>query len=167
MKHYPLIFGPTGGLVAGNGFVAHVLIRGRCLLEETDPEFCTVFGVNPGAVAGDGASKSEAYHDFMERMRLVVFEIAGESETFAEFKAQVEELVNATNGPNEHLWREAVELVRSGKVDLEGVRREDAEGAHWVKVDLVATQQPTEETALPIDPEMNESLGTFKLASGF
>ena len=61
MKTYPIIFGPHGGLVAGNGFVASVAIRGRCLFEETGEDFVSVLGVNPGAVASDGETIGEAY----------------------------------------------------------------------------------------------------------
>lgn len=168
MKLYPLIFGPHGGLVAGQGFVAHVVIRGRCLLEETAEDLYSVLGVNPGAVAGDGENMGEAHHDFLERVRLVVIEIADEATDFGDFKAQVEEFVYRTNKPNEKLWNAAVEQVRKGKVDLEGVRREDADSDFWARVDLVAAEDPAEahERLQPglNEPSMREG---FKIAAGF
>lgn len=171
MKHYPLIFGPHGGLVAGNGFIAHVLIRGRCLLEETDDEFVSIFGVNPGAVASDGANSGEAYHGFLERIRLIVFDFADEAEGFESFRGSVEQFVRETNRPNERLWEAAVARVRAGELDLDGVRREDADGAFWVQVDLVT--EDTDDGAQPKQPlraSLNESGVTqddFKMASGF
>jgi hypothetical protein len=168
MKNYPIIFGPHGGLVAGNGFIARVTIRGRCLFEETDQDFYSVLGVDPGAVAGDGNTMGEAHHAFLERVRLIVFEIAEEAEDFESFQAQVRQFVETTNRPNEHLWDRAVELVRAGEVDLEGVRREDADSTSWVKVDLIAA----EDEAGPrprIEPAMNEpsTHEDFQIAAGF
>lgn len=157
MKHYPLIFGPIGGLVAGNGFIARVQIRGRCLLEETDTNFYSVLGVNPGAVAGDGDTISEAHHSFLEGVRLNVFETASEASDFDEFKVLVERFVRQTNRPNEALWRAAVERVRAGEVDIEGVRREDADGEAWVLVELVARDERDDDTPRqPLMASLNE-----------
>jgi len=169
MKHYPLIFGPHGGLVAGNGFIAHISIRGRCLLEETDPEFVSVLGVNPGAVAGDGTNMGEAYQDFLENVRLNVVGIAAEAHDYAEFKALVESFVHGTNRPNENLWRAAVAAVRTGEIDLEGVRREDADSAFWVEVEPVAVDDEREATVPHrLGPALNEPSATredFKLVA--
>lgn len=157
MKHYPLIFPPHGCLVAGNGFVARVVIRGRCLLEETSDDFFSVLGVNPGAVAGDGANTGEAYHDFLEQVKINVFEIADEAADFAAFKTHVERFVNQTNRPNEALWNAAVALVRAGEVDLEGVRRERAESAPWVTVERVAVEKDADSEARAPESSLNET----------
>lgn len=171
MKVYPLIFGPHGGLVAGNGFIAHVLIRGRCLLEETDQDFVSILGVNPGAVAGDGANSGEAYHDFLERVRLIIIDLADEADTFEAFRERVNQFVQQTNKPNEELWKDAVSRVRAGEVDLDGVRREDADSAFWVQVELV-TQDSGEHTTSKraLRSSLNEPAVTpddFKIAAGF
>ena len=169
MKHYPLIFGPSGGLVAGKGFIAHVAIRGRCLLEETGENFFSVLGVNPGAAAGDGANTGEAYHDFLERVRLVVFEIADEADNFEDFAAGVRRFVLETNRPNSEDWQAAVAKVRAGEVDLEGVRREDADREPGVDIVCVAVE-PEPGAAQPLDPSLNEPAAShpdFKIAVGF
>lgn len=169
MKHYPLIFGPHGGLVAGQGFIASVQIRGRCLLEETDTNFYSVFGVNPGAVAGDGETMSEAHHSFLEGVRLNVFEIAADTRDFDDFKARVERFVQQTNRTSEELWKAAVTRVRAGEVDIEGVRREDADSACWVRVDLVARDEKDEDfPRQPLEASLNEPAAThedFKIAA--
>jgi len=168
MKHYPLIFGPHGGLVAGNGFIAQVQIRGRCLLEETGENFFSILGVNPGAVAGDGTNTGEAYRDFLEGIRLNVFEIADEAIDFGAFKAEVERFVGQTNGPHEALWNDAVARVRSGEVDLEGVRREDADSAVWVKVERVSVDREGDAESRPPDSSLNDAAASqsdFVLAS--
>ena len=162
MKHYPLIFPPHGSLVAGNGFVARVIIRGRCVLEETSDEFFSVLGVNPGAVAGDGANTGEAYHDFLEQVKINVFDIADEATDFGDFKARVERFVYQTNRPNEALWNAAVALVRAGEVDLEGVRREDAESAPRVSVERVAVEKDADAESLPPESSLNETAATHE-----
>ena len=171
MKLYPLVFGPHGGLVAGNGFIAHVLIRGRCLLEETGDDFVSILGVNPGAVAGDGGNSGEAYHDFLERVRLIVFDLADEADGFEAFEKSVRQFVHQTNPPNETLWKAAVERVRAGEVDLEGVRREDADSAFGVQVELVRDDAAGEgKPKQPLRSSLNEPAVTqddFKIAAGF
>jgi hypothetical protein len=171
MNLYPIIYGPIGGLVAGNGFIAHVLIRGRCLLEETSEDFVSILGVNPGAVAGDGTNSGEAYHDFLERVRLIVFDLADEADSFETFHERVSQFVDQTNRPNEKLWKAAVSRVRAGEIDLEGVRREDADSAFWSRVEVV-TKDSGQDSAprQPLRSSLNESavtLDEFKIASGF
>ena len=163
-----MIFGPHGGLVAGNGFVARVVIRGRCLLEATGDDFFSVMGVNPGAVAGDGANMGEAHRDFLENIRWAVFAIADEAIDFDDFRAQVRRFVERTNRPNAELWDTAVKAVRAGDIDLEGIRREDADSASWVEVELVAAESPSPNRA-PMQPSLNSPPpdDDFKLAAGF
>lgn len=142
--------------MAGNGFIAHVMIRGRCLLEQTNEEFWSALGVNPGGLAGDGTSMSEAYHDLLERMRLVVFDIAEEAESFEDFADQVRHFVLETNRLNEGDWQDAVAKVRSGELDLEGIRREDADRDSRVEIILVAPEQSEAADRQPISPRLNE-----------
>jgi hypothetical protein len=168
MKTYPIIFGPHGGLVAGNGFIARFSMRGRCLFEETDPDFYSVLGVNPGAVASDGTTMGEAHRAFLDRIRQIAFEIADEAADFAEFSQRVRAFFDRTNRPNEEIWKQDVERVRAGQLDLDGARRQDADGGFWVKVVLVASE--AEETAeTPIVAALNEEPAAYEhyqIASG-
>jgi hypothetical protein len=161
MKTYPIIFGPIGGLVAGNGFIARVAIRGRCLFEETGEDFVSALGVNPGAVASDGTTMGEAHSALLERIRAIVFEIAEETENFEQFSIEVRRFVEETNEPNLRAWEKAVEQVRAGEVDLEGVRREDAEERCCVRVELIVESDPQ------LEPSMNEAscLDEFSIAA--
>jgi hypothetical protein len=158
MMVYPMIFGPHGGLVAGNGFVARVLIRGRCILEETGDDFFSVMGVNPGAVAGDGSTTGEAHHDFLDSLRLAVFSLAEDARDFQEFKSLIEDFFSATNRRNEDLWKAAVSEVRAGELDLAGACRQDADGDFWARVTLVmAEDSEPAQSREPIQPDLNES----------
>lgn len=157
MKRYPIFFGPYGGLVAGNGFIARVSIRGKCLIEETGDDFVSILGVNPGAVAGDGANVAEAYHDFLANLRALVFAIAETSPTFATFEQEVRAAVWETNQPHADLWTAAVAKVRSGDVDMEGVRRESAESDPAVEIYEVGPSD--------IRPDLNEPEPQFEMAA--
>lgn len=156
MKRYPIFFG-HGALVAGSGFVARVSIRGKCLLEETADDYVSVLGVNPGAVAGDGANVGEAYHDFLANLRALVFAIAETAPDFATFEREVRAVVWDTNRHHAELWTEAVAKVRAGEIDLQGVRREDADSDPLVEVELV--------TPPNIRPELNEPEPRFEVAA--
>lgn len=157
MKRYPIFFGPFGWLVAGNGFIARVSIRGKCLIEETGDDFVSMLGVNPGAVAGDGANVGEAYHDFLASLRALVFAIAETSPDFAAFEEEIRAAVWETNQPHAELWTDAVAKIRSGEVDMEGVRRENAESDPVVEIDQV---NPPD-----IRPELNEPEPQFEVAA--
>jgi hypothetical protein len=170
MNRYPILFGPHGGLVAGKGFIAHVSIRGRCIIEETGEGFFSALGVNPGAVAGDGASMGEAYRNLLERVRLVVFEIADEADDFEGFAEQVRRFVLETNRLNAADWMAAVARVRAGDLDLEGVRRENADRETEVEILRVAIQPEQDVDHQAPNPSLNEPIEThddLKIAVGF
>jgi hypothetical protein len=146
---YPLVFG-FGGLVAGKGFVASVGLQGRALVEEGEGE-TWIYGVNPGGVAADAPTRSEAFQAFKEACRSVVLDLADVSATFEEFKAGVGQFFHETNGPTEAEWREAVEEVRAGRLTVEGLPKNDgsADREPAVKVELVAGAPASAEKASP------------------
>jgi hypothetical protein len=156
MDRIPLFFN-SGGLVAGRGFIANVSIEGRCILERTGKDFVSFLGVNPGGVAGQGDTQSEAYHDFLENLRLVVFEFADEATNFEPFKALVEQFVLEANRPFEQAWHSAVADVRAGKIDRSNYPRVlDADRPASVSVELVAVQTPGETAPTRnLDPDLN------------
>lgn len=157
METYPLFFS-YGGLVAGRGYLASVQIDGRCLFERTSSEFVSYFGVNPGGVAGQGSGQQEASRDFLEHVRLVVFELAEEAESFDRFKKLVKDFVQASNPRAGELWSKAVEAVRAGKVDKSKYSREvPAEQPAAVRVREVRYQPSAMKPALNRRP--SESIG--------
>lgn len=158
MDRIPLFFNRRL-LVAGRGFIAQVAIEGRCILELTDEGFVSFLGVNPGAVAGQGDSRGEAYHDLLENVRLVLIDLANEAPGFERFKDLVERFVLETNRPFEAAWRAAVEDVHAGKVDHSDYPRAvDAARPPSVTVELLAEQRagraaPTRELAPDLNPQ--------------
>ncbi|MGH7857508.1 MAG: hypothetical protein ACREQY_09270 [Candidatus Binatia bacterium] len=147
---YRLFFN-TGGLVAGRGFVAHVAIKGRCLLEHTEPDFFTYFGVSPAASAGQGGTPDEARRSFLDNVKANVFWLAEQADGFERFESELRRFVLEQNVASETDWNEAVRAVRSGEVDTSGYsKRVEAEQAAQVAVRIV---DPARER---IEPDLNE-----------
>jgi hypothetical protein len=157
MDKIPLFFN-HGGLVAGRGLIARVVIEGRCILEHTGTDFVSFLGVNPGAVAGQGSTRREAFHDLLENVRLVIIDIATEARDFEQFESLVKRFAMEANRPFEAAWRAAVADVRAGKVDRSDYPRAlDAARPAAVTVELVALQH-ADETAPTRDlaPDLNQ-----------
>lgn len=170
MTRYPMFF-RHGGLVAGRGFIARVSVWGRCLFEKTDEDLCSFLGVNPGSVAGDGATLQEAHRDFLERVKLVVFDIADEATDYENFRQAVGRFVQDTSEENEADWQAAVARVRSGELDLPGYRRLDAHATEVrVHVELVAEQRDDDAVVeAQLRPGLNEAATDepLEMAVGF
>lgn len=93
--------------ILGDGFVSHVEIDGRALLEKypEDEREWIVIGVAPSGVAGDGGTPQEAFSDYCGHLRSVLFDFAAEAGTHEEFEAMFEERL----GPTELLKKQWVE----------------------------------------------------------
>lgn len=161
MDRIPLFF-TRSLMVAGRGFIARVAIEGRCILERTQDGFVSFLGVNPGAVAGQADSRSEAYHDLLENVRLVLVDLAAEAPGFEQFKDLVERFVLETNHPFEAAWQAAVGDVQAGRVDRSDFPRVlDAARPPSVAVELLAEQRtggvaPTRELAPDLNPQAED-----------
>lgn len=156
VKRYPLFFN-HGGLVAGQGFIAQVAIEGRVLVEETDDNFFTALGVNPGSSAGHGATLSEAMHALKDDIKLVIFEIAEEASGFEDFEKRVREFVLLTRSADQAEWDEAVALVRAGELDTEAFpTRKPAETQATVRVRLVEPQREQPKPSAEVTPALND-----------
>lgn len=124
-KKYPLFFSYRD-LIAGAGFVSGVEIKGRVLLDMSGEE-CWMYGVQPGGIAGGGADRPSAFNEFRQSYLSVLYDMAGETGTFKEFKAAVERFFSEVNQPNARDWDEALAEVRRNKTSLEGLNRVDAQ----------------------------------------
>ena len=90
--------------------------------------------MNPGGLAADGASLEDAHTAFRKTLTSVLFDLAGEAETFSLFKVAVEEFFNETNEPTLAEWQAAVDEVRKSDLSVEGIPREPAESPVFVNV---------------------------------
>ncbi len=127
MKQYPLMF-MFSDFVAGNGFIARIVAEGRVLVAEgtEEGEESWFYGVNPGAIAGGGLNRADAYHDFRNGYLSVLYDIAAEAGGFEDFKREVESFFHATNGPTNEDWEAARTLVREGTLRADWVPVVDA-----------------------------------------
>src|SRR5688572_16408119 len=115
---YPLIF-TYGDAIAGNGFLAGVIVTGTALSIKEEGGEWWMYGVRPAGLADRGQTPKEAFIAFRERYRTVLFDIAEESESFEDFRTKVEQFFYEPDEEEERRWAEAHHLLRSGKVVIE------------------------------------------------
>jgi hypothetical protein len=120
MTHYPLLFG-FRDLVAGRGFLAGVAVNGRALLVHDDDNGYWLHGVNPGGLSAGGSDMGTALQAFRETHRTVLFDISADAAHFDDFKVEVERFFHETSERLLSKWTEAVERLRAGEVDVEGM----------------------------------------------
>jgi hypothetical protein len=133
MTKYPFLF-TFLDKVEGNGFLADVAVHGRLLAEEQDGSWW-MFGVNPGGVAAQGATRAEAYIEFRQSVMRVLFDLAVQSGTdFYAFRKAAKKFFDETNRPTEAEWQAARQQVRAGKITIEDMRRESAESPRRIEI---------------------------------
>ena len=96
-----------------------------------------MFGVTPSGLAESGASLTEAHLVFLNALRKVLFDIANEVPSFEEFQTRVHSFFEETNTPTAADWEKAVEEVRAGKVNLEGLPRASTDNKPMLSVGLM------------------------------
>ena len=141
-------------VLAGNGFVAGVEIKGRYLMLEENGEVW-VDGVEPGGIGAGGSSQKEAAAAFRQMYQKVLFDIADDATIFEEFKAEVEKFFSDINEPISQEWWSAVELVREGKVISEWLEKEPAESEMGVQVIELAMGQEAPPVKQKPKPQYN------------
>ena len=149
MKRYPLLF-TFHDKVSGNGFLADVEARGKALMVDEGDGFW-MYGVNPGGLAEGGESMPDAYWKFREDYRKVLYDIAHEAATFADFRREVEKVFNDTNNPVLQEWDEAVTDVRAGRVNAP-LPKQPAESERLIRVTQKLKQLPSDN--IPDSPIM-------------
>ncbi len=112
--HYPLLFAYKD-CIAGNGFIASVVVSGRALMFREDGDWW-MSGVQPAAIIECGDTPEETAIHFRDRYKTVLFDIAAEASGFGDFKSEVEQFFNQTEAEIADSWQKAFELIRSGEV---------------------------------------------------
>ena len=141
---YPILFSYQD-ILAGNGFVAGVEVRGRYLMVQED-EGSWAHGVNPGGLSAGGASQKEAAAAFRDMYRKALFDIIEEAATIDELRTEVANFVQQTNGYYAEAWREAVILVREGKLTSDWLETQKAEEVQVLVTELVLEEIENEES---------------------
>ncbi len=125
MKPYPLIF-TFRDMLAGNGFVAEVYMRGHVLLGDEGDGFWT-YGVQPGGIAAGGLDRGSALSEFREQYKSVLYDIAAEAGTFEELRAEFQGFFQEQSPHTRELWVSAREQVRRGEISLQGMDKVDSD----------------------------------------
>jgi len=133
MATYPLLF-TFLEKVEGNGFLADVAVHGRLLAVEEEDGVWWMNGVQPGGVAAHGATRAEAYAEFRKTLMHVLFDIATQSRTFFDFRKAAMKFFEEVNRPTLVEWDQARQLVRAGKLTIDGMRRETAEAPRRIEI---------------------------------
>lgn len=140
MTHYPLVFG-LRDVIQGEGFLAGVAVEGRALMHQEADNYTWIEGVNPGGFTETGASATEALANFRRAYTAILFDIASEAPSFAEFKAEVRSFFEDCAPQPVRDWEKAVEDVRAGRVSADWLNHKPAETP--VRLEVVQFDQPS------------------------
>jgi hypothetical protein len=133
----------------GNGIVLEVhAVNGRALcVHETDGHW--IYGVNPGGMSAFGEDAASARREFRATFSGTMREIATECASFDEFENAVKDFFRDTNRGYQQAWLDAVSVVRSGAISVEGLVKSPADAPLVVTVSTksVAELQTTDNEA--------------------
>ena len=88
MPSYPVMF-DFKDVVSGNGFLSGVTLSGRALIEQDADGMWWVNGVQPSGITDCGAAAMEAFSNFRNAYKKVLFDIAEEASNFDAFRQEV------------------------------------------------------------------------------
>jgi hypothetical protein len=117
IDHYPLLF-TFRDVISGNGFLAGITLSGRALMLKEDDNKWWMYGVRPGAIAETGETIQEALLRFRNKYREVLFDIAGERNTFEAFRQEVERFFYEPDTEEEQRWESAATAIRFDDVTV-------------------------------------------------
>jgi hypothetical protein len=151
---FPLVF-CYRDLIAGRGFVAGIETKGSLVLSR-EPEGWTLYGVNPGGLAGGAEDRDAAFADFRRSYQEALSEIAHEAENFASFKVAVERFIGETNDDVAAEWNVLRQCVRDGELDLDLEKKDTSDFSPGVDVFPVGSEacSPDVTGSVP-SPELN------------
>ncbi len=132
MSRCPLLF-TFKDIVSGNGFLTDIEAHGR-ILGVQEGGGVWMYGVRPGGLAAGGKDEGEAYLEFRQAYRSVLYDIAEEASDFPDFKGRVERFFRETCEETENEWREALTDVREGRLKVEGLLIKSADSKPYIKV---------------------------------
>lgn len=141
MEAFPLVF-TFRDIVAGDGFFAGVLAKGRAVITAEADGYCWMSGVNPGGVAAGGCQAEEALRSFKDRYLSVLFDIAGEAETFDAFAREVRWFFDTVDSEGESEWLATRDKVRAGQLGGFGNLPRSTETDFGISVHLLEVGSP-------------------------
>ena len=118
VTHYPIMF-TFRDAISGKGFLVGVTITGRALMVKEDDNKWWMYGVRPASIAACGDTPGEAFINFRNNFKEVLFDMADEASEFDEFNVEAERFFYEPDLVEEGRWDTAYCLLRDGKVQPE------------------------------------------------
>lgn len=117
LKNHPLLL-TLRDVISGDGFLAGITLSGRALVRLEEDGKWWMYGVRPAGIAESGISVEDTFLRFRKKYQETMFDIAQESRTYEEFKAEVERFFEEpdANPEDERLWEEALAGIRFDKL---------------------------------------------------
>ena len=95
---------------------ALVQVAGKALVEEDSEEGeTTIYAVDPGSFWGLGATFEDAWADFYKNLKVILEDLAAESESPVDFRASVDRLLAMAHQGLQEDWEFAAEARRNGE----------------------------------------------------
>ncbi len=135
MSRWPLLF-TFQQKVYGADFLANVVAHGSVLASQEE-EGVWMNGVQPADLSAGGVDLYDAYLKFRKNFNEILEDIAEGLTCFTEFKGEVHRFFNQKDEEALNQWREAVEEVRAGNVELDGIIKKNADSARYVEVTMI------------------------------
>jgi hypothetical protein len=150
---WPLLF-KYRGPVLGKGFVALVTFHGRLLARPENGEIW-FDGVNPGGFAFGAANIRAASAELRSTITGILVDIAEESNSFDEFRGEVERFFEETDAQTQGEWDACVSEVQHGRIKSPGLLPvESANSPLLVEVVLKPTEEVTPRDNTPQEPAL-------------
>ncbi len=108
---HPLVF-TLQNAIEGCGFLAGITTHGKAVMEQDEHGEWWMYGVCPGAIAAGGTTTNEAFLNFRNRYKDVLFDIAEECGGFLAFKSAIENFFKAEDCEENARWDQALDIVR-------------------------------------------------------
>ncbi len=163
--HYPVLF-THQDIIVGHGFIAKVGTSGRFLMKDSrGGEKVWIYGVNPGPIAAEEDTQKEAAEAFRVTYRHALLDLAHDAASYEHFMEEVNDFCGQTCDETEEEWRQAVKLVREGKLKSSWMAKMNSQRANVaVKFSLTATTKahPELEPEKEADPSMNPPTEPFQ-----
>ena len=152
MQNVPLYF-DFRQLVAGNGFLAEIRMRGRATCVE---EFGStwVHGVNPGGLADNGDDLASAYANFRLGVIGVLFDLAKRADDLDQFHQAALTFLRETDDESVAEWEAARQTIREGDRPETGLDRvETRDIAPDLRVNVLVDERRPPSPAVNLLPE--------------
>jgi hypothetical protein len=108
---HPLVF-TLQNAIEGCGFLAGITTYGKAVMEQDENAQWWMYGVCPGAIAAGGKTTNEAFLNFRNRYKDVLFDLAEECGSFLAFRNATEAFFKAEDPEESARWETALEVVR-------------------------------------------------------